>query len=161
MPDIDPASPEHHGSDAATDLLDPAIAFSSPMKSAAGNNNVGDVFTRPADQGDLEAWEIGHLTQGPYAIDSWRIFCRDALLGKALDWKGTGREAEFQPEWMRVMPQDKELRAYLRWMWMKEGWQWDAVSGERIVLREEMRAAVAEGRVAYNDDGELVIVEPQ
>jgi len=44
------------------------------------------------------AWEIGHLTQGRYALDSWRIFCRDVLLGKAADWKGGGREAEFQPE---------------------------------------------------------------
>lgn len=162
MPDIDPhVSPEQSGANAATDLFAPASAFSSPRKLAAGNGNNGDAFAQPADEGDLEAWEIGHLTQGRYAIDSWRIFCRDALLGKALDWRGAGRETEFQPEWMRVMPQDKELRAYLRWMWMKEGWQWDAVSGERVVLSEEMRAAVEEGRVAYNDDGELVIVGPQ
>lgn len=63
------------------------------------------------------AWEIGHLTQGPYALDSWRIFCRDKLLGRAEDWKGKGRHPEFQPEWMRVLPRDKELRACLRWMW--------------------------------------------
>lgn len=157
VPNIGPTSPSHFGPEIATELPASASAFSSPAELNAGNIDDNDVLARPADDGDLEAWEIGHLTQGPYAIDSWRIFCRDVLLGKALDWRGTGREAEFQPEWMRVMPQDKELRAYLRWMWMKEGWQWDAVSGERQVLSEEMRAAVEEGRVAYNDDGELEI----
>lgn len=104
------------------------------------------------------AWEIGHLTQGPYAIDSWRIFCRDVLLEKAEDWMGKGREPTFQPEWMRVLPADKELRACLRWMWMREGWEWDPVSGERIVLREEMRRAVDERRVGYDDHGGLVIL---
>ena len=72
---------------------------------------------------------------------------------------GKGREATFQPEWMRVLPADKELRACLRWMWMREGWEWDPVSGERSVLREEMRKAVDEGRVGYDDGGSLVIIE--
>lgn len=63
------------------------------------------------------AWEIGHLTQGPYALDSWRIFCRDVLLGRSGHWTGRGAAVEFQPEWMRVLPRDKELRACLRWMW--------------------------------------------
>jgi hypothetical protein len=63
------------------------------------------------------AWEIGHLTQGPYALDSWRIFCRDVLLGRSGHWTGRGAAPEFQPEWMRVLPRDKELRACLRWMW--------------------------------------------
>ncbi|TPX17381.1 uncharacterized protein E0L32_003024 [Thyridium curvatum] len=103
-------------------------------------------------------WEIGHLTQGKYAIDSWRIFCRDALLGRASDWKGGGREPGFQPEWMRVLPDDKELRACLRWMWMREGWEWDPVTGEREVLRKEMRQAVDEGRVAFDNSGQLQIV---
>ncbi|KAH7274127.1 hypothetical protein FSOLCH5_000993 [Fusarium solani] len=111
------------------------------------------------DEHDLEAWEIGHLTKGKYAIDSWRIFCRDELLGRATDWNGGGREPEFQPEWMRVRPDDKELRAYLRWMWMKEGWEWDPVSGERTVLREEMQRAVNEGRVEYDDTGGLRILD--
>ncbi|KAF4971657.1 hypothetical protein FSARC_1574 [Fusarium sarcochroum] len=108
---------------------------------------------------DLETWEIGHLTQGKYAIDSWRIFCRDELLGRATDWNGGGREPEFQPEWMRVRPDDKELRAYLRWMWMKEGWEWDPVSGERTVLREEMWRAVNEGGVEYDDEGGLRMLD--
>ncbi|SPQ18907.1 41b4cda4-de1b-4e16-8c3c-b740ad1db993 [Thermothielavioides terrestris] len=62
------------------------------------------------------AWEIGHLTQGPYALDSWRIFCRDVLLGRSEHWTGKGSAPGFQPEWMRVLPADKELRACLRWM---------------------------------------------
>ncbi|KAK4067387.1 uncharacterized protein Triagg1_7567 [Trichoderma aggressivum f. europaeum] len=107
---------------------------------------------------DLEAWEIGHMTQGKYAIDSWRIFCRDELLGRAEDWNGKGRQGEFQPEWMRVKPADKELRACLRWMWMREGWEWDPTTGERTVLREEMRRAVNEGRVEYDDTGALRIL---
>ena len=111
------------------------------------------------DTDDLSSWEIGHMTQGKYAIDSWRIFCRDELLGKAKDWNGKGREPEFQPEWMRVMPTDKELRAYLRWMWMREGWQWDPTTGERRVLREEMRRAVNERRVDYDESGGLRILD--
>ncbi|KAJ2979077.1 hypothetical protein NQ176_g3462 [Zarea fungicola] len=105
-----------------------------------------------------DGWEIGHMTQGTYAIDSWRIFCRDVLLGRAQDWNGKGREAEFQPEWMRVLPADKELRAFLRWMWMREGWEWDPATGERTVLREIMRQAVNESRVKYDVDGGLRIL---
>lgn len=111
------------------------------------------------DDPRASAWEIGHMTQGRYAIDSWRIFCRDVLLGRAEDWRGKGREGEFQPEWMRVLPEDKELRACLRWLWMKEGWAWDPRTGEREVLSEDMRKAVDEGRVAYDDGGELKILD--
>ncbi|KAJ6446005.1 COPII-coated vesicle protein SurF4/Erv29 [Purpureocillium lavendulum] len=96
-------------------------------------------LTPDACDDDTEAWEIGHMTQGKYAIDSWRIFCRDEMLGRAEDWNGKGREPEFQPEWMRVMPQDKELRALLRWMWMRDGWEWDPVTGERTVLDDNLR----------------------
>lgn len=123
-------------------------------------------ITLPEDQPEIattdqnsDSWEIGHMTQGKYAIDSWRIFCRDRLLGRAEDWNGTGREPEFQPEWMRVLPADKELRAYLRWMWMKEGWEWDPGTGERTVLREEMQRAVNEGRVEYDDNGGLRMID--
>ncbi|KAL1880521.1 hypothetical protein VTK73DRAFT_5721 [Phialemonium thermophilum] len=105
------------------------------------------------------AWEIGHITQGSYAIDSWRIFCRDVLLGRAEDWMGKGREPTFQPEWMRVLPADKELRAYLRWMWMREGWDWDPETGSGSVLTEEMQLAVEDGRISYDDKGDLVIVQ--
>ncbi|GKT41938.1 methyl-CpG-binding domain protein 4 [Colletotrichum spaethianum] len=106
-----------------------------------------------------EAWEMGHFTQGKYALDSWRIFCRDELLGRAEDWNGKGAAPNFQPEWMRVRPDDKELRACLRWMWMREGWEWDPATGEKTVLRDEMRRAVNEGRVDYDNAGELVILD--
>lgn len=63
-------------------------------------------------------WEIAHLPGvGAYALDSWRIFCLDQFRNGAA---GTcKKEGE---EWMRVVPKDKELRAYLRWRWAKEGW---------------------------------------
>ncbi|PNY27824.1 Methyl-CpG-binding domain protein 4 [Tolypocladium capitatum] len=126
---------------------------------APSHGGPGGFSGAPDDGGDGEGWEIGHMTKGTYALDSWRIFCRDELLGRAEDWKGKGREPEFQPEWMRVMPQDKELRAYLRWMWMREGWEWDPATGERAVLREEMRRAVDEGRVAYDKTGGLAMLD--
>ncbi|TDZ24436.1 hypothetical protein Cob_v002608 [Colletotrichum orbiculare MAFF 240422] len=103
-----------------------------------------------------------HFTQGKYALDSWRIFCRDELLGRAKDWNGGGAAPNFQPEWMRVRPDDKELRACLRWMWMREGWEWDPVTGEKTVLREEMRKAANERRVEYDDMGGLrMLAEPR
>ncbi|KAG5938300.1 hypothetical protein E4U60_001418 [Claviceps pazoutovae] len=139
--------------DARDDLLDSGDASCvNPNASLTPNTSAG--------KASRNSWEIGHMTQGRYTLDSWRIFCRDALLGRAQDWKGRGREADtsFQPEWMRVMPRDKELRAYLRWMWMREGWEWDPVTGERATLRAELRAAIDEGRVDYDSQGGLHIV---
>ncbi|GAB1311148.1 Methylated-DNA-binding protein3 [Madurella fahalii] len=119
----------------------------------------GDAVADARQRGVGCAWEIGHLTQGPYALDSWRIFCRDVLLGRSAHWTGEGSEPGFQPEWMRVLPMDKELRACLRWMWMREGWEWDPLTGEREPLRDEMRMAVEMGRVGYDDRGNLVILD--
>lgn len=100
------------------------------------------------------AWEIGHLTKGPYAIDSWRIFCRDELRGLAKGWNGEEAKDEgFQPEWMRVLPKDKELRAFLRWCWLREGWVWDAETGEREIARKELVKAVNDGRVVWEWQG--------
>ncbi|KAI9739562.1 MAG: hypothetical protein M1834_006279 [Cirrosporium novae-zelandiae] len=71
------------------------------------------------------AWEIAHLPGiGPYAIDSWRIFCRDKLRGLNED------EIDFKGEWRVVLPSDKELRAYLTWKWLKEGYLWNKCTGE-------------------------------
>lgn len=50
---------------------------------------------------------------GAYALDSWRIFCCD-------EFRGNGD----RDEWRRVVPKDKELRAYCRWRWAKEGIRW-------------------------------------
>ncbi|KAI0009111.1 DNA glycosylase [Xylariaceae sp. FL0662B] len=131
-----------------------------PRPGDGADVRAGEAFLdHPADPRAAAAWEIGHMTQGRYALDSWRIFCRDVLLGRADDWKGGGREGEFQPEWMRVRPEDKELRACLRWMWMREGWEWDSRTGEREVLSEDLRRAVDEGRVAYDDMGGLRILD--
>ncbi|OJD31113.1 methyl-binding domain-containing protein 4 [Diplodia corticola] len=92
----------------------------------------------------VAAYEIAHLPGcGPYALDSWRIFCRDEFRGVALDYNGAGVGDEgFEPEWKRVRPKDKELRAFLRWMWLREGWAWDPETGERSLAKsEEVRAA--------------------
>ncbi|KAK6587428.1 hypothetical protein PZA11_000718 [Diplocarpon coronariae] len=119
-----------------------------------------------SDSGDRSAWEIGHMTQGPYAIDSWRIFCRDVLRGVAEGWNGEGAVEGFQPEWMRVLPEDKELRAYLRWMWLKEGFCWDPFTGEKEVAGQELMRAALEGRIAWDDEGgmrildEVMVLEP-
>ncbi|KAI0139187.1 DNA glycosylase [Xylariaceae sp. FL1272] len=116
------------------------------------------------ENGDMRAsaWEIGHgITNGPYAIDSWRIFCRDVLRGEALDWNGRGRDGKFQPEWMRVLPQDKELRACLRWKWLQEGWEWDPATGEKEVLSADTYKAVQEGRVGYDEHTGGLRISPQ
>jgi methyl-CpG-binding domain protein 4 len=111
------------------------------------------------DDDERDAWEIGHMTQGPYAIDSWRIFCRDRLRGEADGWNGEGRGEEFQPEWMRVLPEDKELRAYLRWMWLKEGFEWDPFTGNKEAARPELMRAAMEGRIAWDDQGGMQILD--
>lgn len=112
-----------------------------------------------SDKDERHAWEIGHVTQGPYAIDSWRIFCRDKLRGEADGWNGEGRGEGFQPEWMRVLPGDKELRAYLRWMWLKEGFEWDPFTGDKEVARPELMRAAMEGRIAWDNQGGMRILD--
>ncbi|TKX22738.1 putative HhH-GPD superfamily base excision DNA repair protein-1 [Elsinoe australis] len=83
------------------------------------------------------ALEIGHMPGcGPYANDSWRIFCRDFLRGVANGYNGEGAAFGFEPEWKRVLPLDKELRAFLRWMWLKEGYIWDPLTGKKRVADE-------------------------
>lgn len=77
---------------------------------------------------EREGWEIAHLPGvGRYALDSFRIFHRDRL-------KGREGEESFEPEWKRVLPQDKDLRAYLAWKWEMEGWRWDIGTGERTKI---------------------------
>ncbi|KAF2730751.1 DNA glycosylase [Polyplosphaeria fusca] len=77
-----------------------------------------------------EGWEIAHLTGiGPYALDSYRIFYRDTLRGLQDD-----HFSNTTPEWQRVIPTDKDLRAYLVWRWKQDGWKWDPLSGERTKI---------------------------
>ncbi|VUC35653.1 unnamed protein product [Clonostachys rosea] len=100
--------------------------------SAGDGKDVGP--TEVLDENDTrEGWEIAHLPGiGPYALDSFRIFHRDMLRGLAKDWEGTGAPPGFEPEWKRVNPSDKELKAYIRWRWLKEGYIWDPSSGRKL-----------------------------
>lgn len=112
------------------------------------------------DQEDLRvAWEVAHLPGvGAYSLDSWRIFCRDELRGLAEDWIGTGaKESGFVPEWKCVLPQDKELRAYLTWMWLKEGWVWDYNTGDLTAASEKTMRAAQSGGVAHEEEGNWVL----
>lgn len=120
----------------------------------------------PLDDDDPRvAWEAGHLVGiGSYGIDSWRIFCRDGLRGLPSGLPslvelqdGPAREAELGREWTRVLPLDKELRAYLRWRWLRVGFEWDCVTGERKVAGEKILQDVKCGGVIYEGkDGCLV-----
>jgi len=103
------------------------------------------------DDDARSAWEIAHLPGlGPYAIDSWRIFCRDQLRGLATGWNGEGAASRgFQPEWRRVLPLDKELRAILRWMWLRHGWEWDPLTGRRTLASDEMIVRAIRGGTGY------------
>ncbi len=109
------------------------------------------------------AWEIGQLPGiGVYAIDSWRIFCRDELRGlpSFLPKEPTAeaQEEDLQREWTRVLAGDKELRAYLRWRWLRNGWNWDPVTGERKKADEGELAKLGKGGVMYEGDkGDMVV----
>ena len=105
-----------------------------PYPGAGSTIRPGEVLSDEVDDPREGAFEIGHLPGvGPYALDSWRIFCRDMLRGLANGYNGEGAEADsaFEPEWKRVLPKDKELRGFLKWMWAKEGIEWDPATGEK------------------------------
>lgn len=98
------------------------------------------------DDPRLAALEVGHLPGcGAYAWDGWRIFCRDICRGVAQGWNAEGAEEGFQPEWMRVLPKDKELKQFLRWMWLKEGYSWSPTTGEKEVASREMLERAEKG----------------
>ncbi|MCJ1455165.1 hypothetical protein MMC28_005519 [Mycoblastus sanguinarius] len=110
-----------------------------------------------SEEDERVAWEVGQLPGvGTYAIDSWRIFCRDELRGlptelpKKLTAKA--KEAELQKEWTRVLPTDKELRAYLRWRWLRLGWEWDPLTGQRKMATDGEIAKAGNGGVIYEGD---------
>lgn len=110
-----------------------------------------------SDDDPRVAWEIAHLPgAGAYALDSWRIFCRDELRGLPT---GLPRifcpemvEKELQKEWTRVLPLDKELRAYLRWRWLRLGWKWDPVTGERHQVEPAFLDKLRGGGVSFEGD---------
>ena len=110
------------------------------------------------DDGDKRvAWEIGHLPSiGAYALDSWRIFCRDELRDVGaempIELMEEKVEEDLKGEWTRVVPLDKELRAYLRWRWGRCGWVWDPESGERRRMGGEERKRMEGGGVLVEGD---------
>lgn len=109
------------------------------------------------DEDPRSAWEIAHLPgTGPYAMDSWRIFCRDELRGLPTgilqELTPESVSVELQQEWTRVLPLDKELRAYLRWRWLRLGWSWNPLTGERKRLDQEAYERIEDGGVAFEGD---------
>lgn len=82
--------------------------------------------------------EIAHLKGvGVFAIDTWRIFCKDDLYKKA------GIRIE-TPEWKKVLPANEGLAAYLRNRWRKEGFDWDPSDGTLQERGSEVQVLVEE-----------------
>ena len=131
-----------------------------PKRDDGKDISLGDIID---EEDERVAWEIGQLPGvGVYAIDSWRIFCRDELrglpTGLPTELTPEAKEEELQKEWTRVLAGDKELRAYLRWRWLRNGWAWDAVTGERKKADESELAKADKGGVIYEGDGGDVLV---
>ena len=120
----------------------------------------------PIDDDDQRvAYEVSHLPGiGDYAIDSWRIFCRDELRGLSTGLPSvinteTKRE-ELRKEWAKVLPKDKELRAYLRWRWLRLGYEWDPLTGKKKKAEQGLRDKAKSGGVIHeHDSGGMV--EPE
>jgi len=131
-----------------------------PKKGDGRDTKVSEII---GEDDERVGWEIGQLPGcGAYAMDSWRIFSRDELRGlpiglpKALTEKT--KEADLQKEWARVLPLDKELRAYLRWRWLRNGWEWDPITGERRLAEESELAKADNGGVIYEGKSEGLVV---
>lgn len=95
-----------------------------PAKGGGLDVRPGEVL---AEDDEREGWEVAHLPGiGAYALDSFRIFGRDKLRGREEEAIERGEE-----EWRRVVPLDKDLRRFLVWRWMKEGWEWNMLTGKK------------------------------
>ena len=131
-----------------------------PKRDDGKNVGPGDIIN---EEDDRVAWEIGQLPGiGVYAIDSWRIFCRDELRGLPTglpkELTAESKDDESTKEWTRVLAGDKELRAYLRWRWLRNGWEWDPVTGERKKANENELAKAGKGGVIYEGkDGDMMV----
>ncbi|KAF5375026.1 hypothetical protein D9758_000146 [Tetrapyrgos nigripes] len=80
------------------------------------------------------ATPISHLPgTGPYALDSYRIFC-------------TAHEDPLSDEWKSVTPSDKELVRFLKWKWATiEGIEWSPEEGSvRPVTVAFLQSLIAE-----------------
>lgn len=112
-----------------------------PLKGSGTDIKAAEVLG-PEDE--REGWEVAHLPGvGAYALDSYRLVCRDWLRGMGREGDGEKREG-WEPEWMRiegdkgrVVPLDKDLRKALVWRWGKEGWVWDPVTGRKRRVQPE------------------------
>lgn len=122
-------------------------------KDVKADEVIGDEDTRTA-------WEISHLPGvGPYSHDSWRMFCRDEMRGLASDWLGKDAAEDFEPEWKRVLPTDKELRAWCTWMWLKEGYCWNKETGERTKAAPELLEMARGGGIVKEEaDSDHLVV---
>ena len=62
-------------------------------------------------------------------------------------------------EWTSVVPLDKELRAYLRWRWLVNGWVWDPLTGKkRKANDDETEQAKNGGVIVETDEGDKVTI---
>ena len=133
-----------------------------PKKGDGRDIKTGEIIN---EDDERVGWEVGQLPGvGAYAIDSWRIFCRDELRGlpSGLPKKLTpeAKEADIEKEWARVLPLDKELRAYLRWRWLRNGWEWDPITGERKRADVDAMAKADKGGVMYEGGHDNSIIAP-
>lgn len=131
-----------------------------PNKGDGRDVKEGDMID---DNDSRVAWEISHLPGlGPYSHDSWRMFCRDKLRGLSSSWNGEDSQNpdSFEPEWKRVVPLDKELRAFLTWVWMKEGWVWNKETGQRTRASDRlMDRARGGGIVVEEKDRDHLVIK--
>lgn len=129
-----------------------------PLRSDGKDVKEGEVID---DEDTRVAWEISHLPGlGPYSHDSWRMFCRDQLRGLSSGYNGEDADDGFEPEWKRVLPLDKELRAWMTWAWMKEGWVWNKETGERTKASDElMELARGKGNVVLESESNTLMVK--
>jgi len=114
-----------------------------PVRGAGADVKPGEVL---GEEDQRVGWEVAHLPGvGAYAIDSFRIFGRDAVRGVVVAAGCSGDGDDDGAEWRKVVPGDKELRLYLRWRWAGEGWDWDPLSGKRVRAMMDVggRAGVA------------------
>ncbi|KAF2435143.1 putative 5-Methylcytosine G/T mismatch-specific DNA glycosylase, partial [Tothia fuscella] len=127
-----------------------------PLPADGKDIKVDEILPDSSEDPRIGAWEVGHLPGlGPYAYDSWRIFCRDELRGLSKGWNAESASTGFESEWKRVLPTDKELRALLRWMWLKEGFVWDPKTGDKEPASEELMTRAIKGGLKWDDEDEF------